>query len=104
MSTMERIGIRELRQYASQWLRRVRQGQSFEITDRGRPLALLVPIREQGVVERLIASGQMRPATGNLAEVGPPLPPRPGEPLPSEILPEMRATVALAHLEEVNRP
>jgi prevent-host-death family protein len=88
---MDRIGIRELRQYASQWLRRVQAGESFEITDRGRPLALLVPIREQGVVERLIAAGQMRPGTGKLSELGPPLPPKPGEPLPSEILAEMRA-------------
>lgn len=88
---MERIGIRELRQYASQWLRRVQRGESFEITDRGRPLALLVPIREQGVIARLMATGQMRPGTGKLSELGAPLPPKPGEPLPSEILAEMRA-------------
>src|SRR5680860_186457 len=37
---MERIGVRELRQHASRWLRRVAAGESFEITERGprRPL------------------------------------------------------------------
>lgn len=35
--------MRELRQHASRYLWRVRSGQSFQITDRGRPVARLVP-------------------------------------------------------------
>lgn len=41
---MERIGIRELRQHASRYLARVAKGEDFEVTDRGRPVALLVPV------------------------------------------------------------
>jgi prevent-host-death family protein len=88
---MERIGIRELRQHASVWLRRVQRGESFEVTDRGRPVAMLVPYEEMDPFERLVASGAITPARGNLLDLGPPLPPKPGVPLPSEILEQMRA-------------
>jgi prevent-host-death family protein len=44
---MERIGVRELRQHASRYLARVRSGETIEVTDRGRPVARLVPIRER---------------------------------------------------------
>ena len=40
---MERIGVRELRQHASRYLARVRAGETIEVTDRGRPVARLVP-------------------------------------------------------------
>lgn len=49
---MERIGIRELRQHASRYLRRVQLGESLEITDRGRPVALLVPVRADSWEDR----------------------------------------------------
>lgn len=87
---MKKVGIRELRQHASVWLRQVQQGESFEVTDRGRPVALLVPV-PQDPLERLIAEGRARPATGDLLDLGPPLPPKPGLPLPSEVLEQMRA-------------
>lgn len=38
---MERIGVRELRQHASRWLRRVAEGETYEITVRGVPVARL---------------------------------------------------------------
>lgn len=40
---MTSAGIRELRQRASELLRRVEQGETIEITDRGRPVAVLAP-------------------------------------------------------------
>jgi prevent-host-death family protein len=43
---MESIGIRELRQNASHYLSRVAAGELIEITDRGRPVARLVPITD----------------------------------------------------------
>ena len=52
---MERIGVRELRQHASRYLALVARGQQFEITDRGRPVALLVPMR-QPAWDALVAS------------------------------------------------
>ena len=41
---MDVIGVRELRQHASRYLERVRRGETLEVTDRGRPVARLVPI------------------------------------------------------------
>ena len=41
---MDRIGVRELRQHASRYLERVVRGETLEVTDRGRPVARLVPI------------------------------------------------------------
>lgn len=42
----ESIGVRELRQHASRWLDRVQGGESFTITDRGTPIARLLPLSE----------------------------------------------------------
>jgi prevent-host-death family protein len=61
---MERIGIRELRQHASRYLARVATGETIEVTDRGRPVALLVPTREDPWDE-LVASGQVITASGD---------------------------------------
>lgn len=88
---MKRISIRELRQNASVWLRKVQEGEAFEITDRGRPVAMLAPLPQGSVVEQLIASGRATAAQGRLEDLGPPLPPMPGKPALSEILEEMRA-------------
>jgi prevent-host-death family protein len=41
---MRSIGVRELRQNASRYLEQVAAGESIEITDRGHPVARLVPI------------------------------------------------------------
>ncbi len=87
---MDEIGIRELRQNASKYLRRVAGGETLVITDRGRPVARLVPIQPTGGRDALIRSGRLRPAEEPLDDMGPPLPPRPGVPLPSKVLREMR--------------
>jgi len=55
---MDRVGIRELRQYASRYLARVQRGESLEVTDRGRPVALLVPVHGDGW-EQLLLSGRV---------------------------------------------
>jgi prevent-host-death family protein len=57
---MNTIGVRELRQYASRYLARVAHGETFEVTDRGRPVARLVPL-ERGSWSDLIASGMLLP-------------------------------------------
>lgn len=59
---MERIGLRELRQHASRYIARVATGETIEVTDRGRPVALLVPAREDRWQE-LVATGQVLAAT-----------------------------------------
>jgi prevent-host-death family protein len=67
---MYKIGVRELRQHASRWLARVAAGESFEVTDRGQPMAWLVPTR-RSARERLMATGQLTPASGDLLEIRP---------------------------------
>lgn len=88
---MRSIGIRELRQRASEYLRLVESGETIEVTDRGRPIALVVPLPEGDALERLAATGRLTPAQGDLLELGDPVPPEPGVPLPSEVLTAMRA-------------
>jgi len=61
---MATVGIRELNQQTSQILDRVRAGETIEITDRGMPIAEIRPLgREQSVLARLVAEGQLAPAT-----------------------------------------
>jgi prevent-host-death family protein len=55
---MERIGVRELRQHASRYLERVARGEELEVTDRGRPVAHLVPVRADPW-EAMVASGRV---------------------------------------------
>ncbi len=58
-----RIGIRELRQHASVYVDLAEKGYTVDITNRGRLVARLVPVREAGSpLERLIAAGIVEPA------------------------------------------
>lgn len=76
---MERVGVRELRQNLSVYLRRVRAGESLEVTEHGRAVAILAPLAASaGALDRLIAAGLAIPADGSLDEIVPP----PGEPDP----------------------
>ncbi len=69
---MERIGVRELRQHASIYLARVAGGETLEVTDRGRPVAMLVPVKGDPW-DGLLASGRVTPPTedGDLLDEGP---------------------------------
>lgn len=59
---MERIGVRELNQHTSRWLTRVKAGETLEISERGRVIAMLVPVDAEGsALERLVASGEAQP-------------------------------------------
>jgi prevent-host-death family protein len=61
---MERIGVRELRQHASRYLDRVKAGETVEVTERGRLVALLTPPHPAtSARERLVAAGRLLPAT-----------------------------------------
>jgi prevent-host-death family protein len=58
-----RIGVRELRQHASRYLRLVKAGETVEVTERGELVALLVPASPAASArERLVASGDLVPA------------------------------------------
>ena len=69
------IGIRELRQHASRYVRMAREGRRVAVTDRGTLVAYLVPADEAATArDRLEAAGAYRPAVGNLLDLLPPPP------------------------------
>jgi len=47
------IGIRDLRDHLSQYLQDVRAGENLTITDRGRPIARLIPAQNELVARSL---------------------------------------------------
>jgi prevent-host-death family protein len=87
---MTQVGVRELRQRASELLRRVEAGETFEVTDRGRPIAVLAPLPERGPLERLRASGELAPGRAPLEELPEPIKLGPGQELPSSVLTRLR--------------
>ncbi len=98
-SARRRIGIRELRQHASVYVDLAEKGYTVDITNRGRLVAQLVPVREPGSkLERLIAAGIVEPAeeaggVGDLEPYPPPTSPSPftaGRPTASETLGQAR--------------
>ncbi len=85
------IGIRELRQNASKYLRLVKTGQRVAVTDRGALVAYLVPAGDSAsILDRLAASGDYEPPAGNLLDMGPPPATPPGERPLTDVLQEMR--------------
>ena len=67
------VGVRELRQNLSVYLEQVATGTTFRVTDRGREVALLVPIPAAATTaERLIAAGRAVPPTRDLLALGRP--------------------------------
>jgi prevent-host-death family protein len=80
---VEKIGIRELRQHASEWVAKAKAGNVILITDRGQPVARLVPLtRNENARNKLVDDGQLIPAAAPRAHFstddlvsGPPLTP-----------------------------
>jgi prevent-host-death family protein len=57
------VGIRELRNHLSRYVDQVQEGQEIVITDRGKPVARMVPVQgARAKLERLIADGLATPA------------------------------------------
>lgn len=88
-STVASVGIRELRQRASELLRRVDDGESITITDRGRPVAVLAPLPSDPVAQ-LIAAGELQASEGDITELPEPLPLPNGVEAPSAALARLR--------------
>lgn len=68
---MSTVGIRALKQNASAVVAEAAGGEVVTITDRGRPVAQLVPL-PGGRVATLVASGRARPAKTSLGALGAP--------------------------------
>ena len=89
---MEDVGVRELRQNLSVYLRRIAKGETLRVTDHGHPVALLTPLRhtENSVLDAMEARGELiRPRPGSRRRRPVPLPPD-GGPTLSEVLQQMR--------------
>ena len=87
---MASVGVRELRQRASELLRRVAQGEVIEITDRGRPVAKLGPLPVGSALEQMRAAGDIEEASGDFDELPEPLALPAGAELPSAVLGRLR--------------
>jgi len=64
--TMSTVGVRELKNRLTHYLRRTKQGEEIVVTERGKPIAVIKPLKpredEQAVIRRLEAEGILRPA------------------------------------------
>jgi prevent-host-death family protein len=87
---MPTIGVRELRQRASELLRLVQAGETFQVTDRGRPVAILAPLPDRGALEHMRALGDVTSATGDLHDLPNPMHLPDGTPTASETLARLR--------------
>lgn len=85
------VGVRELRQNLSVYLRRVQAGEALEVTDRGRPVALLTPIPDASPFQQLLAAGEVDEAKANIDDLGEPIALAPGQEQPSVTLQRLRA-------------
>lgn len=70
-SPQNRIGIREIRQDASMILARVEDGEEFIVTNRGVPVAKLLPYKKSAdeLISEMISAGEIVEAEGNVWEL-----------------------------------
>jgi prevent-host-death family protein len=89
---MSTVGVRELRQNLSIYLDRVKEGESLQVTEFGRAVALLTPLpkKDMDVLERLVAEGKATPPTKSLKNIRLPKPGPAGLPRSEDILDELR--------------
>jgi prevent-host-death family protein len=92
---MRAVGIREVKNRLSEFLRLVREGESVLITDHGKVVAQILPPpaylgaaqeSEQEALARLARTGRLRPGAGTpVSAQAPPLPP-PATPVDLEMI------------------
>lgn len=86
---MSEVGIRALKQNASAVVAEAAAGEVVTITDRGRPVAQLVPVASSRI-EALIGAERARPSRRRLADLPAPAPRRKGRSTLSDELNRMR--------------
>jgi prevent-host-death family protein len=85
------VGVRELRQNLSVYLRRVKAGQTLDVRERGTRVAVLAPAKGRSTaLERLVEAGRATAPRGDVLDLGRPLGRRPSR----------RASRALASLRD----
>lgn len=87
---MKRATVQEFQANPEEYVRLAEGGESIELTDGERPLAMITPIKkDETTVERLVREGQPIPVKRS-GPLPPPSPPLPDSPTLSEVLQEMR--------------
>ena len=69
---MTTVSISDLKANLSRYLREVRRGGEVQVLDRGAPVARLVPVTasdDEGIRDRLIGTGLLRPGKRGAASV-----------------------------------
>lgn len=56
---MTEVGVRELKNSLSRYLRRVREGETLVVTDRGVPVARMIPAGVPHQIAKLMAEGRI---------------------------------------------
>lgn len=69
---MHEVGIRALKQNASEVVARAAAGEVITVTDRGRPVAQLVPLPDS-TLQGLVAAGLARPPKRAIADLPSPV-------------------------------
>ncbi|MGQ0624536.1 MAG: type II toxin-antitoxin system prevent-host-death family antitoxin [Sporichthyaceae bacterium] len=85
----EPVGIRALQQNASAVVSRAAAGEIVEVTDRGRPVAQLVPLARE-TLALLVSAGLARPARRRIRDLPPPIQPPQGAAPLGRLLQESR--------------
>jgi prevent-host-death family protein len=86
------IGVRELKNKLSATLKRVREGSTVTVTDRGQPVALIVPVRavvDDDVLRQLVATGRLS-YDGGKPEGSPRPRPVQGQPVSDAVIEDRR--------------
>ncbi len=84
------VEVRSLQQHASVVVASVARGEIVNVTDRGRPVARLVPMA-YGRLAGLVAAGLARPARRRVSDLAAPLPATEGGPTLGQLLADARA-------------
>jgi len=56
------VGVKELRDHLRHWLEAVQRGEEITVTERGKPVARIVPSKGRSTYDRLVAQGVITPA------------------------------------------
>jgi antitoxin (DNA-binding transcriptional repressor) of toxin-antitoxin stability system len=89
------VGVREIRQNLSVYLDRVKAGETLQVTEYGRVVAMLAPLPAERLspLDRMVREGRAIPPKGSLKDLPPPRPAPPGSPPSEVILNELREDV-----------
>lgn len=74
-TTSSSVGLRELKNHLSRYVQVAHEGGEVVITDRGKPVARIVPVDpKRSKLDAMIAAGRVRPALRRDVELPEPIP------------------------------